>query len=257
MPSSPGVPNGPLVTTPAEIRAELDRRHQLGAPAVAAPPGESAWHRRQRWWGAMLEADQRIRAAGIDLNAPSLPKSPAGTNESNMVRCERQLLDGGATPGEVDAKMRHIVLVAEAEALRGDNRSRRWFKPALIWDPERAARAVDTSLDEAKRSRPVAPPAGRRGDPLPPAPAPKRPERPPPDPVLSPEDRAAIAELADRLAANPHAVAAEELASGRVPRRMPTAKLVQMFGGGGERAPPAAAATESPTDDNHDDQETA
>jgi hypothetical protein len=143
-------------------------------PAPLVPPGESVWHRRMRWWGAMLDADQRLRAAGIEPNAPSLPKAPAGTNELNMNRCERQLLDGGATLDEVDAKMRHIVLVAEAEALRGDNRSRRWFKPALIWDPERAARAVDTSLDEANRGR-----AGPKGS------AERAPEQPPPRKMMT------------------------------------------------------------------------
>ena len=129
--------------TPGEIRAERARV----APAAVAPPGESAWHRRQRWWGAMLEADRRIREAGIEPNAGALAKSPAGVNEQNMNRCERQLIDGGLSPAEVDAKMLHIVLVAEAEAIR--ERHRRWFKPAMIWDPERAARAVDTSLAEA------------------------------------------------------------------------------------------------------------
>jgi hypothetical protein len=204
------------------------------APPTAIPPGESAWHRRQRWWGAMLEADQRIRAAGIEPKAPGLPKAPAGVNEQNMNRCERQLLDGGATPDEIDGKMRHIVLVAEAEALRGDNRSRKWFKPALIWDPERAARAADTSLAEAGRARTPSP---RRGDPLPPAPPPKRPDPPPPDRPLSPEDRAEILALADRLVVNPDAAAAAELASGRVPAHIPTAELLKRFGDG-QRAPP-------------------
>ncbi len=97
----------------------------------------------------MLEADQRIRTSGIEPNAQKLPPAPAGEHEKNMNRCEQNLLAEGRAPAEVDAKMRHIVLVAEAEAMRPDNRSRRWFKPALIWDPARAARAADTSLEEA------------------------------------------------------------------------------------------------------------
>jgi hypothetical protein len=98
----------------------------------------------------MLEADARIKAAGIEPNAPALPPAPAGTNESNLAACERQLVDAGYDAATVDAKMRHIVLVAEAEALRSDNRSRRWFKPALIWEPARASRAADTTLEEAR-----------------------------------------------------------------------------------------------------------
>lgn len=171
---------GPIAVTVAEL-------------AAAIPPGESAWHRRQRWWNAMLEADRRIRAAGIEPNAPSLPKAPAGANEQNMARCERQLLDGGASPDEVDAKMRHIVLVAEAEALREGHR--RWFKPAMIWDPARAARAVDTSLDEAKRPRPskAAQDLARRFGSTGPAPLPGAASRrsfdaPPPATTLSTEE---------------------------------------------------------------------
>lgn len=141
---------GPLASTVPELAAEM--AHRDAKPANPIPPGESAWHRRRRWWDAMLEADARLRASGIEPNAPAMPKAPAGASELNMNRCERQLLDGGFSPGEVDAKMRHIVLVAEAEARREGHR--RWFKPALIWDPERAARAVDTSLDEASQARP-------------------------------------------------------------------------------------------------------
>jgi hypothetical protein len=99
----------------------------------------------------MLEASGRLATMGISFGATDLPKAPAGVNEQNMNRVERQLLDGGLTPAEVDAKMRHIVLVCEAEAIR--ERHRRWFKPALIWDPERAARSADTSLEEAARPR--------------------------------------------------------------------------------------------------------
>jgi hypothetical protein len=177
--------------------ATAEARQDESKAPMTTPPGESAWHRRMRWWGAMLEADARIRAAGIEPNAPTLPKAPAGENERNLNLCERQLVDGGFTPVEVDAKMRHIVLVAEAEALRSDNRSRLWFKPSCIWDPARAARAVDTSLEEASRPRsrhgaqsPATPPA------TPPA---RRAPTPQPAPVIPAEDRAGHAELAEAL----------------------------------------------------------
>lgn len=99
----------------------------------------------------MLEASARLRAAGIEPNAPKLPEVCAGENEKNVARCARHFADSGFDEPAVDAKMKHVVAVAEAEATREGHR--RWFKPALIWDPERAARAGDTSLEEARRSR--------------------------------------------------------------------------------------------------------
>lgn len=105
----------------------------------------------------MLEADQRLRAAGIEPNAPALARSPAGEVEKAMAACERQFADGYGAE-QVDAKMRHVVAVAEAEARRAQHR--RWFKPALIWNPAKAARAADSSLDEASRDPEPTPPRG-------------------------------------------------------------------------------------------------
>jgi len=99
----------------------------------------------------MLDADARIKASGIEPNADSLPKTAAGENERNLVACERQLVEAGYDAEAVDAKMRHIVLVAEAEAIR--RRDRLYFKPAVIWKPANAARAADTSLAEAATDR--------------------------------------------------------------------------------------------------------
>jgi hypothetical protein len=147
------------------IRSGSQKAHSparaIAPPAVVheVPEGETAWHRRRAWWQTMLEADARLRAAGVAPNAAPLPPAPAGENEQRMVRCERQLAEAGYSASDVDAKMRHIVLVAEAEALR--ERHRRWFKPALIWDPARAARAADTSLEEAAMPR-AGPRAGPR-----------------------------------------------------------------------------------------------
>lgn len=125
------------------------------APAAAAAPvkqsGVSAWSRRKAWWDEMLAADQRVRAAGIEPNAPTLPPSFAGENEKRLAACERQLSEAGYDAAAVDAKMRHIVAIAEREAIREGHRN--WFKPALIWDPARASRSADTSLEEASRKR--------------------------------------------------------------------------------------------------------
>lgn len=131
------------------------------APSAGPPPPSSDWDQRMSWWKFMLAADDRIRSTGIEANAQRLPPAPAGANENNLATCAKNLALAGYSPDEVDAKMRHIVLVAEAEALREGHR--RWFKPALIWDPLRASRAVDTSLEEAKRSR-APPSSGPRRD---------------------------------------------------------------------------------------------
>ncbi len=176
---------GAMAVTPAEFSVELAARAADPAPDLSKtapasagtpeehpiPPGESAWHRKRRWWDAMLDADRKIRAAGIEPNAPSLPKNFAGENELNMNRCERQLIDGGATASEVDEKMLHIVAVAETEAIAKGNR--KYFLPALIWDPKRAIRSADTPLsavaDRGARGsktgdgwKPRAPPAPKR-----------------------------------------------------------------------------------------------
>jgi hypothetical protein len=116
-----------------------------------APLPRSSWHDRMRWWTAMLDADQRLRAAGIEPDAPSLPPAPAGENEKNLAKCASQLADAGFDAATVDAKMLHVVAIAEAEAKREGNRL--WFKPALIFAPDRANRAVDTSLAEASTPR--------------------------------------------------------------------------------------------------------
>jgi hypothetical protein len=104
-----------------------------------------------RWWRAMLDAHDRLRASGIKPNTPDLPKASAGTNERNLLACERSLSDAGDDDEAIDRKMLHVVLVAEAEAVREKHLD--WFKPALIWDPDRFTRAVDTTLEEARRGR--------------------------------------------------------------------------------------------------------
>lgn len=150
----PGQSSSPTPTPSPIPEEELSPARAIPPTAVPSttdvqiPPGESSWHRRMRWWVALLEADARVRRAGIEPNAPTFPPAPAGANEQNMNAVEHQLLEAGLSPEDVDAKMLHIVAVAEAEATR--ERSRRFFKPAVIWKPDNANRAVDTSLEEAR-----------------------------------------------------------------------------------------------------------
>jgi hypothetical protein len=144
-----------LISSPEEALSPAPAR-AIPAPV---PHGESGWHRRQRWWNEMHAAYQRLRESGaVQPNAQGLPPTLAGENEKNLAACERSLRDAGFDDAAVDAKMRHVVLVAEAEALRDHEqgaRYPRWFKPALIWDPERFNRAVDTPVEEARTPRPI------------------------------------------------------------------------------------------------------
>jgi hypothetical protein len=109
----------------------------------------STWERQRPWWTCMLEAHDRLRAKGIvKPNDDKLAQHP---HEQWLHACEKHLRAGGYDDAGVDAKMRHVVLVyeAEAEALGHAN----YFKPAIMWDTSRAdrfPRKVDTTLDEAR-----------------------------------------------------------------------------------------------------------
>ena len=186
---------------------DLSLPREAPAPAAAPPPPpppppvaephpapRSSWHDRKRWWDAMLAADARIREAGIDPLDPTLPAAPAGENEKNLAVCARQLAEAGFDPAAVDARMLHIVSVAEAEAVRDQRRL--YFKPALIWDPKRANRAADTSLAEARRPRLTKP--GDRPAAATPA---RKPDPSPPIVTISPEERAAAQAVLDQARA--------------------------------------------------------
>lgn len=123
---------------------------RVGTHAIP-PVAASTWSARQSWWLAMLESESRLSADGVDATAPPLPRVCAGENEKLVASVARGLAESGYDAAAVDAKMRHIVAVAEAEARREGHR--RWFKPAVIWDPVRASRAADTSIGEARAPR--------------------------------------------------------------------------------------------------------
>ena len=139
-----GVRARAIPATPAPVLPSTN-----GSEIGTVPVGESGWARRQFWWQAMLDADARIKASGIEPNAPSLPKTLAGEHERNVSAVERTLRDGGFSLDEVNARMRHIVAVREAEAMRPGGPGRKYFKPSVIWNPANALRAADTSLEEA------------------------------------------------------------------------------------------------------------
>jgi hypothetical protein len=130
--------------SPSEIQNTLTPR---------AIGGDGRFQRHKAWWACMLAAHDRLRKptakrAAIKPNTPDLAKHP---NERQLAECERFLREGGYDDAGIDAKMRHVVLVYEAEAERLETLD--YFKPAIIWDTTRAdrfPRKVDTSLEEAR-----------------------------------------------------------------------------------------------------------
>jgi hypothetical protein len=195
---------------PYPVQAAVQAPERTLVQTPPPPPTReprSSWHDRRRWWDAMLAADARLRADGIAIDRQTLPPSPAGIHEQNLAACARQLADAGFDAAEVDRRVLHVIAVAEAEARRSDAR---WFKPALIFEPERFARAVDTTLSEARqprsgrsgdaRERPVASAGSRPARPEFPAPAPRT--------SLSVAERLALAAEANAIVSSPEALAA-------------------------------------------------
>lgn len=167
---SPAVEPAASQQTPAPSSSPSSSSSPSGSQNTHAPRAivrSTTWHRHSAWWTCMLEAHDRLRAKGIKPKTPDLAKHP---NEQALLACERFLRDGGYDDDGIDAKMRHVVLVYEAEAEAQQHLD--YFKPAIIWDttrPDRFPRKVDTSLEEARRGGPPtgagAPRAGpRRAD---------------------------------------------------------------------------------------------
>lgn len=158
----PGLASGPAMPGP-EVPANLgpltlppDQQisDTHAARAIVRP---ASWTQRAEWWACMLAAHDRLRKptairGAIKPNTADLAKHP---NELMLAACERFLRDGGYDDAGIDAKMRHVVLVYEAEAEALGHLD--FFKPATIWDvsnPNRFPRKVDTTLEEARRSGP-------------------------------------------------------------------------------------------------------
>lgn len=167
-------PDGPAVAMPiaqpqprpqtGPLSPDLPLSGSLNSPSPAREVVQATgWQRRQDLWKCMLAAHRRLRDLGIEPNAPDFSGQCAGVNEANMLACERSLRDAGYDDAAIDAKMRHVVLVVEAECAR--DRTLKYIKPALLWDPQRVNRAVDTSLEEARRTAAprVGPQTARRG----------------------------------------------------------------------------------------------
>lgn len=148
---------------PDPVRASRTHAHAIPptpkanlAPDAPTPVLSTRFQKQGAWWQAMLDAHDRLRRPTAERSAikPGTPDLARHPNEQALAACERFLRDAGYDDAGVDAKMRHVVVVHEAEAEK--LRHLDYFKPALIWDvtkPDRFPRKVDTSLEEVRRGR--------------------------------------------------------------------------------------------------------
>lgn len=154
-PLSAPVSAGPEVRpTPGPLPLALPPDQQISdTPAPRAIAQSVTYQQRQAWWKELNAAHDRLRRptpkrAGIKPGTPDFAKSP---NENQLLPCERFLRDGGYDAAGIDAKIRHVIAVAELEAERDQKLD--YFKPAIIFDvtsANRFPRKVDTSLEEAR-----------------------------------------------------------------------------------------------------------
>lgn len=232
-PAAPPAPQARALPAPAPARASSPATYD---PADAFARGRLAASTYRR------VSDERI-AIARELKLPAPLPFPMITPSSHPASF-RDLADRVREEGELaPAVCDRIVdnLVAQAR----ETREIEWLaEKAFTPGGWRTARAW---LSKRAKARPAPGPAAG-GVPI----------AQTVDAPMTDEERAELTEMADRLAMNPAAAAAAELASGRVPAHMATAKLVQMFGGGGgggERAPPAAAHVDDEATDTDDSEE--
>lgn len=112
------------------------RDHATHEPCHTYPQAypQSDWHRRKVIWDALLNADARVRRSGVEPNGLPLPKSCAGQNERDLADCMRQLAESFGAD-QVDAKLLHVIAVAEDEAI--GKRTRKWFRAAVVFSPKK------------------------------------------------------------------------------------------------------------------------
>lgn len=154
LPTAPVMARPELGPTPGPLPLALPPDQQISdTPAPRAIVQSVTYQQRQAWWKELNAAHDRLRKptakrAGIKPNTPDFAKSP---NENQLLPCERFLRDGGYDAAGIDAKIRHVIAVAEIEAERDQKLD--YFKPAIIFDvtsANRFPRKVDTSLEEAR-----------------------------------------------------------------------------------------------------------
>jgi hypothetical protein len=112
-----------------------------------APP-ETEYRRHARWWALMQEGQTRLKAKGIKPNTQGFSKNPS-PHDANMRVCAKNLEYAGLSADEIDAKVRHALAVAEANAEALGHLD--YFNPSTIWKPQNFARLVDMTLEQAKR----------------------------------------------------------------------------------------------------------
>lgn len=125
-------------------------------PHVPPPPeapdtgvADTPWKRYVAAWAHMRDRHRAARAAGVKPGTPDLPSGfGSGVHHANLMRCEK-LASELYGPDLALEKMIHVVNVAYETAVRVDHLD--WFIPSKLWDPDSFARAMDTTLEAARR----------------------------------------------------------------------------------------------------------
>jgi hypothetical protein len=230
--TQPAIP-GPLVTTPAEIAADL--AFNADDPRARGRLAEAIWRR---------VSDAAITvAAELRLPAPlPFPVIGPSTRRRGFVElCDRIREEGELASAACDRVVGNLIAQARTK------RSVEWLAEKAFGDKAwlNARNGVDPSASAAAmaRIREAGGPRDGFGRLLPSMPTPPK-FKPEPRLERSTEDLAAMLAMADAVAADPTRGA--DVAS------MPTAELVKRFGDlDGARAPPASAGPhdDTPTDE--------
>lgn len=206
-----------------------------------APPAETSL---EALWSEFEAERQRVaRVLRIEL----LPLAAHDRGRNDLANALAAARAAGERQLEV-RRIRRAIAVAGAEA-EGSQDSQ-WLTGA-VFTQDNLRRLSGTTPAKAKqaaaerRAATQARARGPSGKPeIPSMPTPPKFKPEPPLPPMSAEDRAAIAELAARIGANPEAAAASLR-----PADLPTSELVKRFGDG-PRAPPASVEPTNPDDES-------
>jgi hypothetical protein len=212
----------------------------LHAPAFDSSEPRAIGRLAETTWRRISDAAIAL-AAELKLPPPlPFPAITPSTNRAGFVELKSRIREEGElAPTVCDRVLENLVKQARSR------RSVEWLAEKVFGD--KAWVNARNGIDPSARAAPG------RGDQRAFQPSMPTPPRfaPVVDPVISPEDRAAMLELADRLVANPDAAAVAEFKNGRAPKHLPTHELVKRFGDA--RAGPGSAGPHDDTPDEKPD----
>ena len=223
--------------SPGPSREDIARTMPTFDPAAPLAIGRLA----EAVWLRVSDASIEI-ATELKLPAPlPFPAIAPSTNRKGFVELRQRIREEGElAPVACDRVVDNTVKLARAR------RSIEWLSEKLFG--ENAWINARNGIDPSARSTA---PAGQRAASQSPAPKPRVPvERRAPDPELTDEERAELAELANRLAVSPAAGIEYEQARGRAPSGV--AATSAAVSGESARAPPASSGpNDTRTDSTH------